>query len=48
VQPTRRADRIDAAVRLLLAVAPQNAPDARDEPLAFVRGIVLDASYQLK
>ncbi|HKE39050.1 MAG TPA: DUF1800 domain-containing protein [Casimicrobiaceae bacterium] len=42
------ADRSDAAVRLLLAVAPQNVPDARDEPLALVRGIVLDASYQLK
>ena len=40
--------RADAATRLLLAAAPQSAPDPRDAPIALVRGIVLDASYQLK
>jgi uncharacterized protein (DUF1800 family) len=40
--------RADAATRMLLAAAPQAAPDPGDEPLAMVRGIVLDASYQLK
>jgi len=42
---TRRAG---DATRLLLATAPQTAPDPRSEPLALVRGIVLDVSYQLK
>jgi len=40
--------RSDAAVRMLLAVAPQTLPDASDDPLALVRGITLDAAYQLK
>ena len=40
--------RADAATRMLLAVAPQSPPDPRDQPIAVVRGIVLDASYQLK
>jgi len=40
--------RTDAATRLLLATAPQSAPDAKSEPLTMVRGIVLDVSYQLK
>lgn len=49
LQPTRdAAARADAASKLLLAAAPQAAIDAGDEPLAMVRGIVLDASYQLK
>jgi hypothetical protein len=43
--PTRRSD---AAARLLLATAPQVAPDPRSEPLAMVRGLVLDVTYQLK
>jgi uncharacterized protein (DUF1800 family) len=42
------AERADAATRLLLATAPQAAPDPSSEPLALVRGIVLDVSYQLK
>jgi uncharacterized protein (DUF1800 family) len=37
-----------AATRLLLAYAPQSAPDPASEPLAMVRHIVLDAAYQLK
>jgi hypothetical protein len=40
--------RTDAATRLLLATAPQTAPDPDSEPLAMVRGIVLDVAYQLK
>jgi hypothetical protein len=36
------------AGRLLLAYAPQGEIDTRAEPLAIVRQIVLDASYQLK
>ncbi|HXX83444.1 MAG TPA: DUF1800 domain-containing protein [Casimicrobiaceae bacterium] len=40
--------RTDAVTRLLLAAAPQSPPDPRDGPIALVRGIVLDASYQLK
>jgi len=48
LRPTRDATRAEAATRLLLAAEPQNATDPRDEPLAMVRGIVLDASYQLK
>lgn len=42
------ATRADTAVRLLLAYAPQSAPDPNGEPLAIVRHIVLDAAYQLK
>ncbi len=37
-----------AASRMLLATAPQAAPDANSEPLALVRALVLDAAYQLK
>jgi uncharacterized protein (DUF1800 family) len=40
--------RVDAATRLLLAYAPQAAPDRSSAPLAMVRQIVLDAAYQLK
>ena len=40
--------RTDAAMRLLLAYAPQSAPDPASDPLAMVRHIVLDAAYQLK
>ncbi len=42
------AQRTDAAMKLLLATAPQAPPDPRSEPLAMVRGIVLDVAYQLK
>jgi uncharacterized protein (DUF1800 family) len=42
------ATRVAAAERLLLAYAPQSAPDPASEPLAMVRHIVLDAAYQLK
>jgi hypothetical protein len=42
------ATRVDVAMRLLLACAPQSAPDPASEPLAMVRHIVLDAAYQLK
>ena len=41
-------DRAAAATRVLLAYAPQAQPDPGGEPLAMVRRIVLDASYQLK
>jgi uncharacterized protein (DUF1800 family) len=40
--------RSDAAMRLLLAYAPQSAPDPASDPLTMVRHIVLDAAYQLK
>jgi uncharacterized protein (DUF1800 family) len=40
--------RAGAAIHLLLAYAPQTAPDPASEPLAMVRQIVLDAAYQLK
>jgi uncharacterized protein (DUF1800 family) len=40
--------RNNAASRMLLATAPQSAPDASSEPLALVRALVLDAAYQLK
>jgi uncharacterized protein (DUF1800 family) len=40
--------RSGAASRLLLAMAPQSVPDTSSEPLALVRALVLDASYQLK
>ena len=42
------AKRTEAVTRLLVAIAPQTAPDPHSEPLALVRGIVLDAAYQLK
>jgi uncharacterized protein (DUF1800 family) len=38
----------DTAMRLLLAYAPQAAPEPGATPLAIVRQIVLDAAYQLK
>jgi hypothetical protein len=41
-------DRAAAATRMLLAYAPQARADPGGEPLAMVRQIVLDASYQLK
>ncbi len=40
--------RTGAAARLLLATAPQSAPDASGEPMAQIRALVLDATYQLK
>ena len=43
--PARRSG---VATRLLLATAPQLPPDPHGEPLALVRGIVLDVTYQLK
>ena len=36
------------AQRLLLAVAPQQAVDLAPDPSGVVRGLVLDAVYQLK
>ena len=42
------AKRTEAVTRLLVAIAPQTAPDPHSEPLPLVRGIVLDAAYQLK
>ena len=42
---TRRSSN---ATRLLLATAPQMPPEPGSDPLALVRGIVLDVSYQLK
>jgi uncharacterized protein (DUF1800 family) len=42
------ATRSEAAMRLLLAYAPQSPPDPASDPLAMVRHIVLDAAYQLK
>ena len=42
------AQRTDAVMKLLLATAPQIPPDSQSEPLATVRGIVLDVAYQLK
>jgi uncharacterized protein (DUF1800 family) len=40
--------RAEAATRVLLAIEPQTAHEASDEPLAIVRQRVLDAAYQLK
>jgi hypothetical protein len=40
--------RTDAVTRLLMATAPQTTPDPHSEPAVLVRGIVLDAAYQLK
>ncbi len=45
---TTDTTRSTAAMRLLLAYAPQSAPDPASEPLAMVRHIVLDAAYELK
>jgi len=45
---TPREGRAAAATRMLLAYAPQAEADPNGEPLAMVRQIVLDASYQLK
>jgi uncharacterized protein (DUF1800 family) len=42
------AERERAAQRLLLAVPPQVSPDLSADSQTFVRGIVLDAAYQLK
>ena len=42
------AQRGQRVQRLLLAVAPQQAIDLSAEPTALVRGLVLDAAYQLK
>jgi uncharacterized protein (DUF1800 family) len=42
------ARRAADAERVLLATAPQAPSDARDDSLALVRGLVLDAAYQLK
>ena len=41
-------ERERAAQRLLLATAPQVSPELPADSLTFVRGIVLDAAYQLK
>ena len=40
--------RAQSAARLLLAVAPQSAPPATDDPRAVLRALVLDAAYQVK
>jgi hypothetical protein len=45
---SQSATRAATAGRLLLAYAPQGEIDARAEPLALVRQIVLDSAYQLK
>jgi uncharacterized protein (DUF1800 family) len=45
---SQSATRAATAGRLLLAYAPQGKIDARAEPLALVRQIVLDSAYQLK
>jgi uncharacterized protein (DUF1800 family) len=42
------ASRSSAASRMLLAAAPQAAPDASSEPMAQIRALVLDAAYELK
>jgi hypothetical protein len=42
------AERAQAAQRLLLATEPQQAADLHTDSLALVRGLVLDAAYQLK
>ncbi len=42
------AARARAAQRLLLATAPLQAPDLDADPPSLVRGMVLDAAYQLK
>ncbi len=42
------AERAQAAQRLVLATAPQHAPDYSADSLTFVRGLALDAAYQLK
>jgi uncharacterized protein (DUF1800 family) len=40
--------RSDAASRMLLAATPQSRPDMSNDSLTLVRGLVLDAAYQLK
>jgi len=40
--------RSQAATRVLLAIAPQIAPDPNSESVALVRALVLDVAYQLK
>ncbi len=42
------AERTQAAQRLLLATEPQQAVDPNADSLALLRGLVLDAAYQLK
>ena len=46
--PANSVGHARAAIRLLLATAPQNSLDLQEEPLGLVRSIVLDAAYQLK
>jgi uncharacterized protein (DUF1800 family) len=41
-------DHVQAATRLVLAIAPQTPHEPTDEPLTLVRQLVLDAAYQLK
>jgi hypothetical protein len=41
-------ERVMWAQRLLLAVAPQQPTDPAADSLAVVRGLMLDAAYQLK
>jgi hypothetical protein len=38
----------DAFVRLLFAVPPQAPPARGEEPLAMLRGLVLDAAFELE
>ena len=50
---SRRNAAVEAAQRrrpraLLLAIAPQVAPDPDSESVALVRALVLDVAYQLK
>ena len=47
VTPQSKA-RSQAATRMLLALAPQMAPDPDIDSSALVRALVLDVSYQLK
>lgn len=47
-KPSDARARNDNAVRLLFAVVPQTPPPQESEPLALVRGLVLDAAYQLE
>jgi hypothetical protein len=45
---TTPVERAKHAQRLLLAIEPQQPIDLSADPLAIVRGLVLDAAYQLK
>jgi uncharacterized protein (DUF1800 family) len=47
VMPQSR-QRSQAAARMLLAIAPQSAPDPDADSVALVRALVLDVAYQLK